>query len=124
MIHIFNAGGPFFMGLLTLILFISVVFAVISFLQKKNGNDLNSKKYIQLTKDTGLLALVIGAFAQLLGLYEAFSAIEQMGTVSQSMLIGGLKVSSITTLYGMLIFILSFLLTLGMKLIPADESED
>ena len=106
------------MGLLTLIFLIAVIMIIFSFIQRKNGDNQKAENLIRLAKDTGLLALVTGAFAQFLGLYEAFSAIEQMGTVSQAMLIGGLKVSSITTLYGMLIFILTYLLTIGVKLLP------
>jgi biopolymer transport protein ExbB/TolQ len=49
-------------------------------------------------------------------LYQAFSAIEQMGSVSQSMLAGGIKVSSITSIYGLVIFILAILLKIGLNL--------
>lgn len=70
-------------------------------------------------RSLGLLALVLGVLGQLIGLYDAFSAIQQMGQVSQAMLAGGLKVSSITTLYGLgvyaLALVVSLLLGLGIK---------
>jgi len=58
----------------------------------------------------GLLALVFGIFGQLIGLYSAFQDIEIMGSVSADMLAGGLRVSSICTLYGMAIFLFSYLI--------------
>ena len=55
-------------------------------------------------KEIGLLALAFGFLGQLIGLMGAFEGIEAMGGVSQSVLAGGLKVSSITSIYGMLIY--------------------
>lgn len=49
-------------------------------------------------------ALFAGILFQVIGLYQALDAIEQVGQVSQAMLAGGLKVSAITTLYGAFIF--------------------
>lgn len=63
-------------------------------------------KYI---KALGLLALVVGVFGQVIGLFEAFKAIEEMREVPPSLLAGGLKVSSITTIYGFIIYIFSYL---------------
>ncbi len=54
-------------------------------------------------------ALAFGIFGQIIGLFEAFKAIEKMGEVSQALLAGGLKVSSFTTIYGFFIFLLSSL---------------
>lgn len=88
-------GGPLFMGILTII-GIGMLFA---FFLKKNA-----------VKQLGLLALAIGALGQMIGLFGAFEAIESAGGVSQAMLAGGLKVSSITTIYGLLIYVISLLL--------------
>ena len=60
----------------------------------------------------GNLSLVIGIFGTLIGLYDAFAAIENMGSVSQGILSGGLKVASTTTLYGLLVYIISRILHL------------
>lgn len=83
------------MGILTII-GIGMLFA---FFLKKNA-----------VKQLGLLALAIGALGQMIGLFGAFEAIESAGGVSQAMLAGGLKVSSITTIYGLLIYVISLLL--------------
>lgn len=90
--NLFMAGGPLYMGILTLILIGVVVAAVL----KKPA-----------VKELGLLALAFGFFSQLLGLYGAFQAIEAAGGVSTALLAGGLKVSSITSVYGMIIYLIS-----------------
>ena len=58
----------------------------------------------------GMLALVTGIFGQMIGLYEAMKHISQIGEVSQAVLAGGLRVSSITSLYGFIVFILAHLI--------------
>ena len=58
-------------------------------------------------KECGTLALALGVLGQLIGLYEAFEAIQSMGSVSTAMLVGGLKVSMVTTLYGLIGFSIS-----------------
>ena len=93
MLDYFYMGGPLFMGMLTLIFIALVVAAVL----KKD------------VKEIGLLALALGILGQLIGLMGAFEGIEAMGGVSQSILVGGLKVSIITSIYGLLIYIVSLI---------------
>ena len=93
MLDYFYMGGPLFMGMLTLIFIALIVAAVL-----KKG-----------VKEIGLLALAMGFLGQLIGLMGAFEGIEAMGGVSQSMLAVGLKVSSITSIYGLLIYIISLI---------------
>jgi len=57
-----------------------------------------------ILKEFGLAALAFGFLGQLIGLLGAFEAIEAAGGVSQSILAGGLKVSSITSIYGLMIY--------------------
>ena len=85
----FMMGGPLFMFFLTLLL-IGVIYAA---LQRK-----------AILKEFGLAALAFGFLGQLIGLLGAFEAIEAAGGVSQSILAGGLKVSSITSIYGLMIY--------------------
>lgn len=99
MIDLFMMGGPLFMGILTLILLLMIYAAV------RNG----------CVKELGLLALAVGFMGQLLGLFGAFEGIEQMGGVSQAMLAGGLKVSSITSIYGLLIYTVGLLIQIVKK---------
>ncbi len=76
---------------------------------------LNSEQFLQKAsriKSIGTLALVFGILGQFIGLYSAFATIEKMGAVSPEILAGGLRVSSITTIYGLIIFIICYLLWL------------
>lgn len=100
MLDLFYEGGTLFMTILTILL----LGVIVSFW-----------KYPKWTKEIGLLALSFGILGQIIGLYSAFKGIEQMGEVSQQMMAGGLKVSSITTIYGLLIYILSIVLRLINK---------
>ncbi len=100
MLDLFYQGGALFMSILTILL----IGVIVSYW-----------KCTSWTKEIGLLALSIGVLGQIIGLYSAFKGIEQMGQVSQQMMVGGLKVSSITTIYGLLIYILSILLRLINK---------
>ena len=66
-------------------------------------------------KELGLLALAVGVLGQLIGLYQAFSVLEgfeeTMGEAAgEGLMAGGLKVSLTTTLYGLVIYIVSLAL--------------
>ena len=112
MSKLFFEGGALFMSVLTLeLVIIFVVFA--ASLRIKEEAMMNNR--INLMKSIGALALVTGILGQLLGLYAAFEAISQMGTVSPQMLAGGLRVSSITSIYGLIIFCVCYLLSFGMS---------
>lgn len=117
MIELYFMGGPLFMGVLTLILLAMVAVAVLNGLPilknaSKNDHDRINISYI---KSIGLFGLIVGILAQLIGLYQAFTGIEAMGSVSSAMLAGGLKVSMITTLYGFFIYVLSYLIWFGLS---------
>jgi biopolymer transport protein ExbB/TolQ len=100
MLNLFYEGGTLFMTILTILL----IGIIVCFF-----------KFPNLIKEVGILALSIGILGQIIGLYGAFKGIEQMGQVSQEMMAGGLKVSSITTIYGLLIYIVSLVLRLINK---------
>jgi hypothetical protein len=117
MTSLFYEGGPLFMGILTLLFLIILVLAVYKFIQISKNNYKHAttfRHHLTQIKSLGLFALVFGIFGQLLGLYQAFSFIEQAGSISPAILAGGLKVSTIPTLYGMIIFLLSWLIWLGL----------
>jgi len=108
--NLFQMGGVLFMSILTL-LFIGVLIATTRYWIKKEAN-LND---LALIKSIGLLAMVIGILGQLIGLFSAFQAIEQMGSVAPAILAGGIKVSMITTMYGMIIYAVSLILWMASK---------
>lgn len=101
------------MGILTILLFVVVIVSIyfLYVIVKKEYKDLDlTLKRLKLIKATGTFALVTGILGQLIGLYSAFSQIQKAGAVSPEILMGGLRVSMITTLYGMIIFLISYLL--------------
>ena len=117
MIDLFYTGEPLFMGTLTLLLLIVFSIAVVLGIQifrDKVKDTLSMRHRLKYIKSVGLFALVFGIFGQLLGLYGAFSYIEAAGNISPQLLFSGLRVSAITTIYGVIIFLLSYLLWLGL----------
>lgn len=102
MIDLFLEGGLLFMSLLTL-LFIGVIYTSVK-----------GEKSLKLF---GLLALTIGILGQLIGIFQMYEGIVSMGgEISQAMLAGGLRVSSITTIYGLLIYSISLIIRLVFSL--------
>ena len=112
MFDLFYQGGPLFMGILTILLFIvvllSVYFLYLIIRKEYKSLDMIIKK-LKFIKTTGIYALVTGILGQLIGLYSAFTHIEAAREISPVILAGGLKISLITTIYGMIIFLISYL---------------
>lgn len=124
--NLFYMGGPLFMGILTSILIIMVAWSIFHFLPvllKKDSNIEKTRARLKHIKTIGTFALVTGILGQLIGLYYAFAAIEQAGDISPSLVMGGLKVSMITTLYGIFIYLISLLLWLIFDYIATKKSE-
>ena len=118
MLDLLYQGGILFMGILTLLLFIVMTIAVVVGLPIFTGKTKNieeTRHRLTYVKGVGLFAFICGLLGQALGLYEAFSAIEQVNGVSPAMLAGGLRVSSISSIYGLLIFLLSYLIWFGLE---------
>lgn len=113
MFQLFSQGGPLFMGILTLILLSLLIVFVMSIMKKGDEKQLNQS--IQWLKSIGTLGLVVGILGQLIGLYSAFSVIETGQEISPAILAGGLKISLITTLYGLLIYIIHLLCSMILK---------
>jgi biopolymer transport protein ExbB/TolQ len=111
MLKLFYEGGPLFMGILTIVLIFLIVQSISTY--NKATDELLLQKNRSLLRGIGLVGLIIGILGQLIGMFDAFSAIQQMGHVPPAMLAGGLKVSMITTLYGLIIFLIAQLLWLG-----------
>lgn len=108
MIELFQMGGMLFMSILTIELVAVIVLAA--------KNLLNKQGKTTMIKSVGLLAMITGVLGQLIGLFSAFEAIQQMGSVSPGMLAGGLKVSMITTIYGAIIYLISILICISIKI--------
>lgn len=64
---------------------------------------------VNLVLQLGILSFFVGVLSQAIGLIEAFQVIEQVGDVSPAMLAGGLKVSMIASVYGLIILTITFI---------------
>jgi biopolymer transport protein ExbB/TolQ len=107
--NLFYMGGVLFMSLLTIAFATMVAVSIIQLIKIQKGEAPFHLDDLKLVQEIGLLALVLGILGQFIGLFEAFKAIESMGEVSPGMLAAGLKVSSITTIYGLVIYSFSLL---------------
>lgn len=105
------------MSLLTIVLIAALVVAIIPLVKPGTGVD-NAKKEqnLKTVKSLGLFAVVLGMLGQFIGLFTAFSVIESGVTISPAMLAGGVKVSMITSIYGMIIFLILYVLAFALKL--------
>lgn len=110
--ELFYMGGPLFMGILTALLAILLAVTVYFAASIASGNaagNLNFRHQLTYLKSIGLFIMITGILGQLIGLMSAFKAIERVGDISPPILAGGLKVSMISTLYGILIYLFSIL---------------
>lgn len=107
----FSAGGMFMTPL-------TVLGIAILLLMIKKGIDVfgaagtrtvsGNRVQVNLILQLGILTFFLGILSQALGLMSAFQAIEAMGGVSPAMLVGGLRVSMIAPIYGLMILIVAF----------------
>ncbi len=112
-------GGPIFMFSLTAMLFIIVALGIFTFLLmfKKTNYPINTLKNLILAIIyAGSFAAVWGILGQGLGIYQALYAIQMAGDISPALIMGGIKVSMIAPLYGILILLISSLIWFGLKI--------
>lgn len=110
---LFFMGGLLSMSILTLLLIILCAWIIYHLFVYFKVKQLNKDKYLRLIKygkSIGLFALITGIFAQLIGFYQAFSAIEKASDISPTMVYEGIKISMISTLFGILIYLFSIML--------------
>lgn len=115
--ELYIAGGVPFMHAVS-IPFIAnlalIIITILQIVQKKNVN----QKLIEIGKQLGGLALALGVFGTVMGLFQAFDALENSKDVIPfQVIMGGLKVALITALYGLIVFCISQLAYIILKLI-------
>jgi biopolymer transport protein ExbB/TolQ len=109
----FIMGGTLFMSILTILLVVVVaVSAYYAVLIARGKSREKSRFSHQLTyvKSIGLFTMIVGILGQMIGLFMAFTAIEAAQDISPPILAGGLKVSMITTLTGIVIYLISIVI--------------
>jgi predicted permease len=115
-LSLLNDGGPVFMYPLLIILILVLILIVKGILKK--GNML---KTISLISSVALFAIVWGFLGQIIGLIDAFDTIEEVGDVSPAVLAGGLKVSFLAPVFGLIIFLVG---RLGIIVLTWMQKED
>jgi biopolymer transport protein ExbB/TolQ len=104
------------MQILSLLLLANVLiffYILISKIQNKQFNI----KWLEAIKQIGGFALGFGTFSTLIGLFSAFSALEEsQDIIPFQVIMGGLKAGLISILYGLIIFCASLLAYIILKL--------
>jgi len=106
------------MGMLSIVLLVILAFAVIYVVRLKSGNSNSNDQrtnQIGMIKALGLFAFVLGMLGQFLGLFQAFDIISSGMEISPAIMAQGVKVSMVTSIYGMIIFLVSYLLWFVLK---------
>ncbi|MFY0591169.1 MotA/TolQ/ExbB proton channel family protein [Roseivirga sp.] len=116
MISLFNEGGPLYMGIISIIgavmLVLSVFHARSAFM---TGFRSHSFQRLAQIREVGLFALIFGVLSTTISLVSVFSAIEEVGDVPLPLLAGGLKYATYTLIYGLIIYLLSLLISIILK---------
>lgn len=114
---LFYQGGPGFMGVLTILLIITTAWFIYHFAVSYHSKKINREKLLRLFgygKSMGLFALITGITGQMVGFYSMFSAIEEAllsgKEIIPELVYGGIRVTMICTMYGILIYLFSLLL--------------
>jgi len=110
-------GGIIFMTPLSILFASNILisaYLLIALFQKRQFHE----KWLEAIKQIGLLAAVWGVLGTILGLFQAFDALEAMKEmIAFQIIMGGLKVAVITAIYGLIIFCLSILAYIILNLV-------
>lgn len=66
-------------------------------------------------KEIGIMALVVSILWNMAGLYQALGVVMTVGDISPSVLCGGLRVTMISTFYGMFVYFISLIIRIIQK---------
>ncbi len=112
------AAGGMFMTPLTILGIAAIILAVkkiVDVFTKQDKPAAQHRPMVNLVLQLGILSFFVGILSQSIGLIDAFQIIEQAGGVGPSLLAGGLKVSMIAPVYGLIILIIAFVLWSVLK---------
>ena len=115
-IDTYLAGGVEFMHPITILLIINV--AIVGYvIYNKTISRVVNPIWIEAIKHVGGLAVAVGTFGTLVGLFMAFNALEHSEQlIPFQVIMGGLKVALINVLFGLIVFLISMLCYIVLKL--------
>jgi hypothetical protein len=115
-VNTYLAGGVEFMHPITLLLILNMAIAGYVIYSRISRKAINPN-WLEVIKQVGGFALAVGTFGTLAGLFLAFNALEQSEQlIPFQVIMGGLKVSLITVLYGLIVFFISMIAYIILKL--------
>jgi biopolymer transport protein ExbB/TolQ len=113
----FYEGGPLFMTMIYALWILVLIMAIrwIYIYSKGSSTAAQLKRQNNSILFVGSFGFLLGIFGQSIGLYQAFQAIYAAGDISPALIAGGLRVSMLTTLYGMALLLVSWLIWLAFR---------
>ena len=99
-------GGMFGMMVITICALLALILTVVKAYDVFAKGNID-KKGLSGILFFGSMAPLTGIIWQMIGMMQAFTAIQQAGDVSPAIIMGGLKVSMIAPLYGLLVLFFS-----------------
>jgi biopolymer transport protein ExbB/TolQ len=124
--NLFYTGGPVFMSILSILLIVMMAWFIYHFAIGMNNQSANKEKVLcnlKYGRSIGLFAMITGILGQLIGLYMALTEIERAAEISPPIVWGGIKVSMISTLYGILIYLLALILWFSLSAVVEKRLE-
>ena len=114
--EVYIEGGTLWMNPITLLFIVNIgaiAYVAFTLIQKKEANT----KWLAAIKQIAGLALAWGTFSTIAGLFQAFDALESsQDVIPFQVIMGGLKVALITVLYGLIVYCISMLAYITIKL--------
>ncbi|UZD22789.1 MotA/TolQ/ExbB proton channel family protein [Algoriphagus halophytocola] len=119
----FQEGGLLGMTLVLICLLLAVVLAFKAF-SNLHADLATFLKYKKLVNQVVLLGLVISFLNSLLGLIQAFDSLEATGGGDPAIIAGGLKVTLLSPLFGLFVFVLGYSATFVLSWMRRAEREE
>ena len=120
MVTYFIEGGKWLMGTLSILFLIILSLSVMAgtlAIKSTSDNADKMNNLIGYIRSIALFSLVFGVFNQILGLADIFDYLaHENSEIAPAILAKGIKISCYTTIYGIIIYLVSILITLGLKL--------
>lgn len=101
-------GGLPGMIIITILGFIMAFFAVKKGISIYRNEDI-TKKNLDIILFFGSLAFAFGILYQIMGMFEIFNVVAEVGDIAPSLIMSGFKVSLIAPFYGFIIFIIAYI---------------
>ena len=119
LIQLFFEGGALFMSLILIFLLVVTFHTIAAFMQP----DPNRNATLRKIQTSGTIALALGVGGTLIGLISALEFISQAGSVAPSIMAGGLRVSLLSCVFGLLTFALSRLAVLVILILKPEQPD-